>query len=185
MPSKRTNPKITATELRELVHYDQATGVFTWKVDRIARTPNGMARVNARAGDIIRGTPMKGEHPYLVVTILGRVYLLHRLAFLYVTGEWPKANVDHRDGNCANNAWKNLREAAGSINQQNLRGAMATNKVGLLGVTKINRPGVAKPFRANIRADGRFHYLGAFPTAEEAHQAYLAAKRRLHEGCTL
>jgi len=107
-------------------------------------------------------------------------YLAHRLAWLYVTGHWPLVHVDHIDGNRKNNAFSNLREADRKTNAQNMRMAHRDNKTGLLGVTAHR-----KTFVANILVDGCQLRIGRFATAEEAHAAYLNAKRAMHKGCTL
>jgi hypothetical protein len=90
--------------------------------------------------------------------------------------------IDHRDTCRTNNRLANLRDATRSVNAQNLRAARSNNSsCGLLGVTwnrgrwtaQISPPG------------GPRTYIGRFDTAEQAHAAYLDAKRRLHAGCTL
>ena len=65
---------------------------------------------------------------------------------------------------------------------ENQRRARGNSRTGLLGVTADLRSG---RFAANIKAAGRRHYIGSFATPEEAHAAYVAAKRQLHEFGTL
>jgi hypothetical protein len=97
-----------------------------------------------------------------------------------MTGEWPKTLIDHRDGDGLNNRWLNLRCATYKINNQNQRAPRSDNKSGFLGVcAHKNR------FYAYIKIGDKVKNLGAFLTAEEAHEAYLAAKRKHHEGCTI
>jgi hypothetical protein len=100
--------------------------------------------------------------------------MAHRLAYLYMTGRCPADQIDHKDGNRSNNCWDNLREATGSQNQCN-RPARRTNKLGLKGVHK-RRYG----YRAELKGDGRRIDLGSFPTAEAAHEAYVAAAKQFH-----
>ncbi len=89
--------------------------------------------------------------------------------------------VDHKDGNPLNNRWANLRLADESLNGQNQRRAHRDSKTGLLGVFPKR-----DKFAAQITTpDGRRHTLGSFKTAEAAHAAYIEAKRKLHEGCTI
>ena len=104
----------------------------------------------------------------------------HRLAFLYMTGRFPKVDVDHEDTIKHHNWWSNLREATRSQNMQNQRKSQLNNKLGLLGVHSQNGK-----FIAQIGINGKQTYIGNFNTPEEAHIAYLNAKRELHEYNTL
>lgn len=160
--------KITASRLREVLRYNAISGVFTSIVNR----------GNCRAGSELMGTP--NRKGYLCISVDGHPYLAHRLAWLYVTGEWPEDQVDHRDTNKKNNKWDNLRIASQTKNQQNIRSARSHNSTGLLGASKNG-----DQFRARIRVNGAEITIGNFKTAELAHAAYIEAKRRLHEGCTL
>lgn len=122
---------------------------------------------------------------YWAVGIDGRNYYHHRLAFLFMTGEWPAHHVDHINGDRADNRWCNLRSCTPTVNQQNLRAPQSNNRTGLLGVTKINDSRRTKPYVAQLFANGKRVLCSYHATPEEAHQAYLKAKRELHEGNTL
>jgi hypothetical protein len=163
-------PNFTAERLRELLHYDPETGLFTRE-----KSSQG-----AKAG--VAGVVRKDG--YCLVCVLGRQYLLHRLAWFYVTGKWPTDLIDHIDGNPSNNRFSNLREATKITNAQNIKGPPQHNTSGLIGATQIKATG---RWRAEIRVDGgeKSWHLGIFPNAEQAHAAYIEAKRKLHEGCTL
>jgi hypothetical protein len=113
------------------------------------------------------------DRGYVKVRIAGRAYSAHRLAYLYMTGEWPKGQIDHKDLNKANNAWANLRQCLPRENLGN-RGLQANNTSGLKGVS-IDRRRVDRPFRAFIAKDGKNRSLGSFRTADEAHAAYCRA----------
>ncbi len=159
---------LSAEYLRELVNYDPDTGLFTWRIK-----PASRIKVGAPIGCVIDGG-------YLRVTINRNFYRLHRLAWLYVTGEWPRHDIDHIDGNPSNNAISNLRDVSRTINTQNKRGAMGHNKSsGLLGVSKPKNK-----WRARITFDGIEHTT-YHQTKEEACAAYLASKRMHHVGNTL
>ncbi len=159
--------KATAELVRHLLAYDPETGIVTRLV----------ARGGEKVGDIV-GSPMKG---YLNVCIDRVKYQLHRVIFLWMTGEWPKEHIDHWDGgNKANNKWTNLREATRFLNLQNQRRPQANNKTGFLGVSRYRNK-----FAAEIEANGKRTRLGKFDTPEQAHLAYIAAKRAMHEGCTI
>ena len=163
----------TAEKLRELLHYDPETGVFTRRVQTGGRYG---AAVGTVAGTLI-------DAGYVMISVMSKQYRAHRLAWLYVTGEWPAGEVDHRDGVRANNAWKNLRDVPPTTNRQNQRRAMSNSKTGLLGASYSARD---RRFVARIKdAAGKYRSLGGFDTAEQAHAAYVSAKRQLHAGCTI
>jgi hypothetical protein len=159
--------RLTAARLRELMHYDPATGVFT---------------SNTRRGIADKGSPIRGmiSNGYSRIGIAGIRYAAHRLAWLYVHGEWPKQDIDHINGDKLDNRISNLRDVSTRTNTENRRTAMSNNKSKLLGVRKMG-----KKWAAHIGTNGRTRYLGSFLTPEEAHAAYLVAKRELHAGCTI
>lgn len=162
---------LTAQKLHELLHYDPQTGAFTWAKGRPG-CGNGKS-----AGSFDR------SDGYWRIRCDGTTYKAHRLAWLYMTGEWPLQQVDHMDGNRANNRFANLRQVSHSANQQNQRGAPVSNKsCGLLGVT-LHKP--TGKWYSQIRFDGKRKHLGSFATAELAHAAYCEAKRVHHEGCLI
>lgn len=147
-------------KLKKLVHYDPETGEFTWLVDR------GRAKAGTKA--------KRGRSPYIELRIEGKLYLGHRLAWFYMTGEWPP-RVDHEDTNKRNNCWSNLREAT---HQQNLcnRGRNKNNTTGYKGVYLLE-PG---KYKASIKENGKSKHIGIFDSPVAAHQAYSAAALRLH-----
>ena len=162
------NGALTADRVREVLAYDPETGQFTW---RVRTGPRGV--VGARAGT----TDLRG---YRRIDIDGCTYWAHRLAWLHVHGTWPEVEIDHINGDRADNRIVNLRSVPRGVNQQNLRRAHKNNRSGLLGVSKWrNRWG------ARIKVDGVQTWLGVFDTPQEAHEAYLAAKRQMHDGCTI
>ncbi len=159
---------ITAERLRELLQYDQCSGAFTYKVKRGTRKPGDAAGCKMIRGNI----GMMLEY---------RRYSAHRLAWLYMTGEWPTNEVDHIDGDATNNRWNNLREANSGQNKQNQRRPRKDNKCGFLGVYRhcVDASGNIR-WRARIQLDGKTTHLGLFPSPESAHEAYVKAKRILH-----
>lgn len=157
--------ELTQEELKILFHYDLDTGTFT----RLLRTSN-----KAQVGQIAGCHSSRG---YRVIRVYGKLYPSHRLAWLYVHGEFPAEGLDHINGDKCDNRINNLRLASPSENLQNIRGPFAGNISGLLGASfhkQCNR------WSAAIRTKGKRTYLGLFSTPEAAHQAYLNAKRELH-----
>lgn len=158
---------IAQQRLRELAHYCPETGKFTHlqsKGRKKSGTPAGSLRCDG----------------YVYVMFDGFRAMAHQFALLYVTGEWPTQEIDHRDGNKANNAFSNLRQVSRRVNAENKRAAKCTSTTGLLGVIRHKSKFVAK-----IVHKGGRTYLGIFETPEAAHKAYVQAKRQLHQGCTI
>lgn len=156
----------TQDRLKELLCYDPSTGVFIWKVDR-----GGMAKA-----DTVAGTIPKGQ--YCIISIDSIVYPAHRLAWLYVHGEWPKDDIDHINNNRSDNRISNLREATRSQNLQNAS-IMSNNTSGYKGVFWIKNK---NRWSAQIKINGKRRRLGVFKTALDAHKAYcLAAKEGFGE----
>ena len=156
---------LTYSRLKEALSYDPATGIFTCLIHR---------RI-ARAGSVVGC--LNGAGGYVVIGIDGTLHYAHRLAWLYMTGSWPAVLIDHRDGDRRNNAWSNLREANFSENMQNRLKPTKANKSGFLGVTWDK---VTKSWRSAVTLNKKRHHLGRFKTAEEAHAAYIKAKREMH-----
>lgn len=155
----KTSIPLTAERLKQLVHYDPETGIFT------AITTRG--RVSA--GQPIGAKTVQG---YLSHEIDSRAYLLHRLAWLYMTGEWPKEQVDHRDEDKTHNAWSNLRAASNAQNQRNIKTSKA-NTSGRRGVTWHGR---IKKWQARIRVDYKLIHLGYFESIDAAAQVRRSAE---------
>ena len=165
--------EIIAARVRELLHYDPNTGIFTRKVRTAQRH-----KVGDRADFLIVGGNAEG---YCRVSFDSERYLAHRVVWLYVHGKWPELDIDHINGNKSDNRLDNLREVDRSTNLQNLHVAKKSNKTGLLGVY-LHTQG---RYVARIQINGKGRYIGIFDCPKEAHEAYLVEKRKLHEGCTI
>ena len=160
MTPKESRSRITPGWLRENVTYIPETGVFLWK-------RRGFGRVIGR----VLGT--KVWPGYLTIKIDGDVYYAHRLAWFYVHGEWPSGSIDHIDGNKANNAISNLREATPA---QNAAGRPSKRYISPARGVFPHGTG----FVARIHYAGKRHYLGYFPTLEGAKAAYAAKAKEIH-----
>lgn len=171
-------PGLDHSTLLELIHYDRDSGVFAWRQrDRCYfSSDRGCAVWNGRyAGKRAGGIQAAGRGDYQrrVISIFGTAYYAHHLAWFYVTGQWPRVRLDHRDGNALNNRWENLRYATQAQNMQNSR-RRSDNQTGFKGVS-FNR--ARGRFQAHISINRKSRYLGLFDTAEEAHAAYCAAAK--------
>lgn len=145
-----------ASHLRSLLHYDPNTGVFTRAVDR---PPFFLA------GEIAGSLTDKG---YNRIGVNYRDYPASRLAWLYMTGEWPLGEVDHKNTIRNDDRWHNLRPATRQQNCQNMnRGA--SNKSGFKGVSWHEKYG---KWRATIKTNGKSFHLGYFDNPAIASEAY-------------
>ena len=156
-----SRPELTAEKLRELLHYDPATGVFTWKVRTSSR---------AKVGDVAGGQRGDG---YLQIKVQSRMYSAHRLAWLYVYGTWPEDQLDHINRNRSDNRIANLREVTNKQNLQNA-GKYSHNTSGHPGVSWHKRD---SRWRAHIKHSQKQIHLGHFATVEEAVAARKAAEK--------
>jgi len=162
---------LTQERLKQVLYYEPETGVFTWIAD---------PRVGPKRKGSEAGTGRAHPNGYRQITVDQRSYYAHRLAWLYMTGAWPNDEMDHINGEKSDNSLANLREADSSTNKQNRRLAYRNNKIGLLGVTKHRGR-----FRATIRVDGHYKFLGLYSSPAEAQAAYVKAKRAFHPWNTL
>lgn len=155
---------LTQQRLHELLKYDPETGVFTYACAR------PKVRVGAVAGHTHAG------HGYRQIKLDGRLYLAHRLAWLYVHGCWPSDMLDHIDRDRTNNRLLNLRESNRFLNRQNsLTPCNSTS--GIKGVTWNRTLG---KWHARIGFGNKRHHVGWFSSAEEAALARAAAEKQMH-----
>lgn len=152
---------LTAERVRQLLAYDPETGELTWRITR-GRT----ARAGGRAGSL-------NSEGYVCLIVDGWRVKAHRVAWLIVTGGWPKNQIDHRDEIKSNNRWTNLRDVPQSTNRLNRRSPYASKAHLPLGVHGRS----SGRFMALLQINGRSKSLGTFESPDLAHAAYLAAKR--------
>jgi hypothetical protein len=163
MAAKTYRHSIDAEQLRAVLDYNPYTGIFRWRYRR--EMANSW---NVKYTGQIAGASGSG---YVLIIINNVGYKAHRLAWLYMTDEWPADIVDHIDGNGVNNVWGNLRQASHSQNTANAK-LWRHNTSGFRGV--FWRP-ERKTWLAKIHHKGTVRYLGSFATPAEANQAYLRA----------
>ncbi len=147
---------LTVEVLRRELLYCQENGKFYRR-----KTVSSNATIGSVAGS-------RSQKGYIYIRVLGPSYRAHRLAFLYVTGNWPEAQVDHINGKRDDNRWANLRHATSIGNAANAK-IRKDNTTGQKGVRQI-----LGRWQARIGAGGDNH-LGTFGTLGEARAAYVKA----------
>ena len=162
--ASRLDAPVTAERVRDLLDYDPVAGIFHWRI------PVGSGPGRKAAGDVAGSVIPAG---YRLIPMDGEKLYAHRLAWLYIHGEWPADEVDHRNLNKDDNRIANLREATGSLNKANRRGRR-DSAAGLKGVERKR-----DRWAARICKEGQRMHLGTYDTPEEAHAAYAKAAREL------
>ena len=104
---------------------------------------------------------------YIRMKVGGKLYLAHRLAFLYMTGKWPEDQVDHINHIRDDNRWCNLREVSHQENHKN-QSKPKSNTSGVTGVCWCKR---YKKWKAQIKVEGKVKNLGSFTSKEDATKA--------------
>lgn len=150
-------------DIKDFISYDPDNGDFKWAQNCGAR---------GRKGALIRN---ENDLGYRFVVFRQVVYAAHQLAWWYVTGLRPSAEIDHINGDRADNRIENLREAT---REENTRNA-SVRKDSVTGVKGVSPDG--KSFRARCWANGVRHYLGAFPTVAEAEIAVREFREKNHK----
>ena len=148
-------------QLKSVLHYDAPTGVFR---RRFAKAYN--AKPWSVAGSV-------ATNGYAQIAIDGKAYMAHRLAWLYVYGEWPKQQIDHINGCKVDNRIDNLRDVSQSVNMLNQSKPRGGK---LLGVSWHKS---TKKWNARLQINKKCKSLGYFDTQEAAHEAYLSAKKEV------
>jgi hypothetical protein len=159
------NPRPTPSQerLNELLEYSPDTGVVKWK-----HHPNRTDLI----GTVV--SRKNGRHGYLVCSVDGNKYGLHRIIYKMMTGKEPEI-IDHANGIRDDNRWHNLRSVSNQENNFNT-GLMKNNQTGEAGVFYHEKQ---DRYHANVRIGGKSHHLGSFKTIEEAKAARQAANKIL------
>lgn len=154
---------ITQATLKELLHYDPDTGVFTWRV-----RPSRRVYIGDEAGSVYQ----RGNACYRDIKIDGVKYLAHRLAWLYTYSEFPAGQIDHIDGNGLHNWIINIRDVDNRENQKNSR-LRSDNTSGTVGVSFDKASG---KWKAQISTGSGRKRLGHFTDIKDAIAARKSAE---------
>ena len=155
---------LTHHDFCQQLSYNPETGVFFRRIKLGKNTKLGVCGTLDSQG-------------YVQVGVDGKHYRAHRLAWFWMTGDWPEHQIDHINGVRHDNRWSNLREACNAENMRN-RGKTQINKTGFKGVS-FNKS--AGKFVAQITEDYKNTYLGIYTTAEGAARAYRNAAEKQHK----
>lgn len=150
---------LTADMVRELFHYDPETGIF-------------------RRRDTGRVTGTKSSSGYLLITLSGFKFSAHRLAWLYVHGQWPQIEIDHINRIRDDNRLVNLRDVTRSVNMMNRALPFGSATRGLTPGWRggsVRKRSDRKKWEARYAVRGKYHHVGSFETREMAEAALIAA----------
>lgn len=153
---------ITQERLKECLSYNPDTGSFTWII----------VKRNVITGSIAGCTFKASSKTYRKIRIDWNYYTSHRLVFLYMTGSWPKNEVDHIDGDGTNNSWGNLRCVTRLENCKNMR-LQSNNTSGVPGVRRHR-----KNWQTWIKVNGENIYLGTYRDKFESICARKSAENK-------
>ncbi len=156
---------LSVEEVRRLLTYDAVTGKLFWR-----ESVNSRAQKGSEAGHL------HARWGYIIITIRGKKYKANRLAWLITHGAWPSAELDHRNGNNADNRLMNLREATTLQNRCNSR-MMRNNTSGRKGVYWDKR---SQRWFAKIQINHKDRYVGFFDLFDDACAARADAEQRYH-----
>jgi hypothetical protein len=151
--------ELTAKELRSVLRYEPETGQFYWLIGNHGR------KIGKIAGHLSKR--------YTDIRVNGKTHHAHRLAFLYMTGEWP-SEVDHRNRDGHDNRWPNLRVTTASQNQFNRQFRQRDLPRGVEFDAENQR------YRGRLSVNRARHGTPWFKTASEAHEAYLMLARKFY-----
>ena len=151
------------SKLKDKLSYNRYAGEFFWLAKKGRYTCNDTVGYLSKRG-------------YLRIKLNGKYYLAHRLAWLYVTGEWPKKFIDHINRDKSDNRFLNLRDVTHSQNQHN-RLKQGKTKSKYKGITHIKKP---DKWQAQICVNSKSIYLGRFKTEKEAGESYITACKKYH-----
>lgn len=159
--------------LRKLLRYEPESGRLFWleRAQCDFLNPIATRRWNSRYSgrEALTATDARGVRSGRV---LGQRQVAHRVAWAIVHGEWPRETIDHINGDPGDNRILNLRAVSQAENQKN-KAMSCRNTSGRVGVRYSDR---CRHWRAEIKVDQKYKYLGCFKTFAEAAAARTAAE---------
>lgn len=177
--AKRPIP--TADELRQLLEYDPDTGAFRWKtrpVEWFSHCSAGHRERICNSWNAAWAQKDPGRidgYGYLIITVNHSHLRAHRIAWCITHGEWPSEQIDHINGDRADNRLSNLRASTHTENQRNMRRSRANTS----GVTGVYWCGRTKRWKAEVTLRTGKIYVGVFRDIADAKAAVEAKRRAL------
>ena len=168
--------QLTQEYLKEALHYDPETGIFMWREDRPEshfrdwRGRNGFLKniKNGLKAGSLKPATKRNPNPYWVIGILNKVYPAHRLAWLYVYGQFPEEDIDHINLDPQDNRISNLRLSIDKINHKN-RSCYKNSSSNVPGVSwnsKLNK--WQAEGQETVDGERKRYYLGVHKTLFDA-----------------
>lgn len=164
--------EINIEELKEILRYEPETGFLYWKIRK--ETSHQIASFNkTKAGK--RAGYLRKNRETIPFKHYGEIQS-SRIAWALYHGEWSKKEIDHINGNSADNRIVNLREATRSQNAIN-RSKQSNNRSGYKGVWKRKN---LNSWVAQICVNKKNIRIGSFDSPEKAYAAYVEAAKKYH-----
>ena len=157
-----TSPILTQAILKALLHYDPETGLFTWLPRDVSWFPSLHQCKVWNANYAGKDAGCINAQGYISITLLLKALRAHRLAWLYVYGEWPPCHLDHINHVRTDNRICNLRGASHQINGMNTS-MYRRNTSGVTGVSLKDGFWIAQ-----ININKKRKYLGRSKDKDEA-----------------
>lgn len=155
--------KITQEELMKRLHYNPNTGEFRWRYSVAKRI---------KPGDL---AGRYNTQNYLDIAINQVRYKAHRLAWLYMTGDWPKNEIDHINCDPSDNRWCNLRLCDRYGNTRNV-GLRKDNTSGFKGVSWNKK---TQQWQSHVTKNGQM-YSSMHTYYWQAIRATIRKREQLH-----
>ena len=158
---------VELAQFKDALDYNQKTGEFIWRIRR--NSYGGKIKIGS-----IAGTPVldRDGGAHISIGVRGKHYRAHHLAWAFMKGEWPKGDIDHKDGIRTHNWWKNLRPATRGQNNANRHKLHSNNVSGKTGVSWVAR---LNKWLSRINVDGKAIDLGWF-ARDELDKAIIARR---------
>lgn len=166
---------VSVGQLRELLDYDPSSGVLTWRKrdQHWFKSRRDCEAWNTRYA----GKPANSLHKfgYVIVRLFGRSYKGHRIAYAMHHGCWPTLQIDHINGDKADNRISNLREVDNQTNAMNTK----THRHNTSGVSGVYWHKRDRKWIARIGTTKAGSFIGAFKSFDDAVAARKQAEQDL------